>query len=35
LVAFAIPNFPEHHLCTYGLVAGMALMAVSLLLFLK
>jgi ZIP family zinc transporter len=25
----------EHHLCTYGLVAGMALMAVSLLLFLK
>ncbi len=25
----------EHHLCTYGLVAGMALMALSLLLFLK
>ena len=25
----------EHHLCTYGLVAGMALMAVSLLLLLK
>ena len=25
----------EHHLCTYGLLAGMALMALSLLLFLK
>ena len=25
----------EHHPCTHGLVAGMALMAVSLLLFLK
>ena len=28
-------KYGEHHLCTYGLVAGMALMAVSLMLFMK
>jgi len=28
-------KYGEHHLCTYGLLAGMALMALSLLLFLK
>jgi ZIP family zinc transporter len=28
-------KYGEHHLCTYGLLAGMALMAISLLLFLK
>ncbi len=30
----AAEEYGEHHLCVYGLVAGMALMAVSLLLFL-
>jgi ZIP family zinc transporter len=28
-------KYGEHHLCTYGLLAGMAIMALSLLLFLK
>lgn len=30
----AAEEYGEHHLCIYGLIAGMALMAVSLLLFL-
>ncbi|MCM0754095.1 zinc transporter ZupT [Desulfovibrio aminophilus] len=30
----AAEEFGEHHLCVYGLVAGMAVMSVSLLLFL-